>query len=99
MSRRVLFLGFLLASLVSTSAAHPAWWASRGATSSNPPNDDTAVNQGQLKLFTQKAVQELNARIPGGAGADLNSLVNGWCRLIRPEAITPPTPSRPTSKP
>ena len=48
MSRRVLFLGFLLASLVSTSAAPPAWWASRGATDTNPPNDDSAVNQGQL---------------------------------------------------
>ena len=83
MSRRVLFLGFLLASLVSTSAAPPAWWASRGATDTNPPNDDSAVNQGQLKQFTQKAVQELNARIPGGAGADLNSLVNGWGQAYR----------------
>lgn len=78
MSRRVLFLGFLLASLVSAIAAPPAWWASRGATDTNPPNDDAALNQGQLKQFTQKAVQELNARIPGGAGPELNGLVTGW---------------------
>lgn len=78
MSRRVVFPGFLLASLVSAIAAPPAWWASRGATDGNPPNDYAVVNQGQLKQFTQKATRELNARIPGGAGSALNGLVNGW---------------------
>ena len=29
------------------------------------------------------SVQELNARIPGGAGADLNSLVNGWVQAYQ----------------
>lgn len=83
MFRRVLFPGFLLVSLASAIAAPPAWWASRGATDANPPNDDAAVNQGQLKQFTQKAVQELNTRIPGGAGTDLNGLVNGWMQAYQ----------------
>ncbi|MEO7101167.1 MAG: hypothetical protein ABI162_17575 [Luteolibacter sp.] len=83
MSRRVIHLGLLLASLVSASATPPAWWASRGATDAYPPNDGAAANQGQLKQFTQKAVQEFNARMPGGAGADLNGLVNGWVQAYQ----------------
>ncbi len=83
MFRRVLFPGFLLASLVSAIAAPPAWWASRGATDANPPDDFSAVNQGQLKQFTQKAMQELNDRIPGGAGPELNGLVNGWVQAYQ----------------
>ena len=81
MFRHVFFLGLLLASLVTSSAAPPEWWVSRGATVANPTNDNAAVNQGQLKQFTQKAVLELNARIPGGAGPELNDLVIGWIRV------------------
>jgi len=56
----------------------PSWWAARGAVDGNPPNDHAAVTQGQLKHFTRKAVEEFSARLPGGAGTDLNNLVNGW---------------------
>ena len=73
----------MLACLGSSTAAPPAWWATRGATNANPPDDFAAVNQGQLKHFTQKAVQELNARIPGGAGSELNGLVNGWVQAYQ----------------
>jgi hypothetical protein len=58
--------------------AAPAWWGQRGATSTSPPNDDAVVNQGQLKHFAQTAIAELNAIIPGGAGADLNALAADW---------------------
>jgi hypothetical protein len=78
MSRRVILLGLLLISLGSISAAPPAWWASRGATNANPPNDHAAVNQGQLKQFTRKAVDELNSTIPGGAGPELDNLIAAW---------------------
>ncbi|GAA5126806.1 hypothetical protein JIN84_09405 [Luteolibacter yonseiensis] len=78
MSRRALFAGLLITSVASSVAAPPAWWASRGATDSNTRADQAPVTQGQLKGFTQKAVQELNARIPGGAGSELNGLVAGW---------------------
>jgi len=78
MSRRVLLLSLLLVTLGSISAAPPAWWASRGATNANPPNDHAGVNQGQLKQFTRKAVDELNATIPGGAGPELDNLIATW---------------------
>ncbi len=71
-------LKLILLSGLATAQIPPAWWLERGATNANPQNDHAAVNQGQLKHFTQKAVEELNARIPGGAAGDLNTLVNGW---------------------
>ncbi|MDD5262276.1 MAG: hypothetical protein PHD76_10570 [Methylacidiphilales bacterium] len=63
----------------SLSATQPAWWTARGAVSSSlSANDYAVVNQGQLKQFTQKAVQEMNVGLAGGAGSDLNTLVTGW---------------------
>ncbi|HUB68501.1 MAG TPA: RHS repeat-associated core domain-containing protein [Candidatus Methylacidiphilales bacterium] len=69
----------------------PAWWSSRGAvlpeqviTNNNVVttnylfNDNAAVLQGQLKLFTTRAVDELNANLPGGAGNNLNNIVSNW---------------------
>ena len=41
-------------------------------------NDYAVVTQGQLKQFTARAVDELNAKLPGGAGASLTNLVYGW---------------------
>ncbi|MES2476467.1 MAG: hypothetical protein V4640_11860 [Verrucomicrobiota bacterium] len=78
MNPRVICLSLYFASLGLISAAPPAWWASRGATNAYPINDTAVVNQGQFKRFTQTAILELNARIPGGAGADLNSILSGW---------------------
>ncbi|NJM37007.1 MAG: hypothetical protein HC845_03535 [Akkermansiaceae bacterium] len=62
------------------SNGEPGWWAGRGATNAAPINDFAALKQGQLKHFTRKTVDELNARYAGqgGAGADLTGLVNGW---------------------
>jgi len=78
--------------VVATSyAADPGWWNARGAvhalvvttnggvvTTNYAPNDHLAVNEGQLKQFTSKAVAEMNADLPDGAGANLNNLVTGW---------------------
>lgn len=62
-----------------TLAAPPAWWAERGVTSSQAtPNDYAAANIGQVKHIAAKAVAEMNAKIEGGAGADLNALIAGW---------------------
>lgn len=73
----------------------PAWWSSRGAvlapvvttndgvvTTNYVPNDYDAVTQGQLKQFTARAVDELNADLTnyGGAGTNLNNLVYGWAQ-------------------
>jgi len=64
---------------VTTYASQPAWWTSRGAV--NPmlgTNTYAVVTEGQLKRFTQKAVDELNTNLPGGAGVDLNAMVSNW---------------------
>ncbi len=38
------------------------------------------VTQGQLKQFTARAVDELNAHLSGGAGTNLNSMVSNWAQ-------------------
>ena len=48
----------------SLEASQPAWWTSRGAVNTNTKNDNLAINESQLKQFTQKAVLELNADLP-----------------------------------
>jgi hypothetical protein len=60
--------------------ADPGWWSSRGAVNSNPTNDYAYINEGQLKQFTARAVDEMNADLTnnGGAGPALTSLVSGW---------------------
>ena len=78
MSRRLVLTVLMAVTSASSFAAPPAWWTERGATNSDPADDHAAVNQGQLKHFTRKAVEELNAAVPGGAGTELDSLVQGW---------------------
>jgi len=41
-------------------------------------NNYAVVTQGQLKQFTARAVDELNANLSGGAGPALSNLVNNW---------------------
>jgi hypothetical protein len=77
--------------VLTASASDPAWWDYRGAvlapevttnsgvvTTNYIPNNYAVVTQGQLKQFTAVAVQEMNADVPGGAGATLNNIVIGW---------------------
>ena len=65
--------------LALTLQAQPVWWTSQGAVNSSlTAKDSLAANQGQLKLFTSKAVQELNANLVGGAGPILNGMVTSW---------------------
>jgi hypothetical protein len=60
-------------------AADPAWWSARGAVNPAIPADDYAtLNVGQLKHMAAKARDELDATLPGGAGAAVNALVDGW---------------------
>ena len=59
--------------------AAPAWWSQRNVLVQNALADDyAAVNQGQLKNIAQAAVAEMDAKLPGGAGAELHSLIAGW---------------------
>src|ERR1700678_2831991 len=72
--------------VLTTYGSDPAWWSSRGAvhapvvttndgvvSTNYVPNDYDAVTQGQLKQFTARAVDEMNANLPGGAGTNLIS--------------------------
>jgi len=59
-------------------AQPPAWWASRGVTNSAPSDDFAAANIGQLKHIASKTVDEMEARLPGGAGPDLLGMVARW---------------------
>ena len=61
----------------STYAAPPAWWTTRNVLTTNAPatNDFAAANLGQLKWFATNALDELDADLPGGAGALLHARV------------------------
>src|SRR2546423_4150183 len=57
----------------------PSWWSQRGVLVENAAADDYApANQGQLKNIAKAAVAEMDAKLSGGGGAELHSLVNGW---------------------
>jgi len=84
----VAFSGVLV---VASAATPPAWWSSRGVvrpvqvttnsgvvTTNYIPNDYSVVTEGQLKQFTARAVEEMNADLSSGAGTNLNSLVSNW---------------------
>ena len=65
--------------LQSAHAAAPGWWSSRGVLAPQAPEDDyAALNQGQLKNVARAAIEELNARVPGGAGESLTSMLSAW---------------------
>ncbi len=73
-------LAVLFAVLLHPSwAAAPAWWSQRGLINAAKPSDDYAlINQGQLKNLVSAAVAEMNAKLSGGAGTELNGMVNAW---------------------
>ena len=49
-------------------------------TTNYVPNPTGVVNQGQLKQFTVRAVDELNGALPGGAGTNLNTMASNWAQ-------------------
>src|SRR5438270_460006 len=57
----------------------PSWWSQRGVLVQNASADDyAAANQGQLKNVAKAAVAEMDAKLEGGAGAELHSLISSW---------------------
>ncbi|MES2308415.1 MAG: fibronectin type III domain-containing protein [Verrucomicrobiota bacterium] len=72
---------FLCLSLVVQPlfSAPPDWWTTQNVLdTTKTANDYAAVNQGQLKLIAKKAITEMNAKLPGGAGTELNALLAAW---------------------
>jgi hypothetical protein len=82
----VSFPGLLILTAFSLSliplllaAAPPGWWQARGVLDSSQQSDDfAAVNTGQLKNMAKKAMLELDAKIPGGAGSAIHAVVDAW---------------------
>lgn len=68
----------LLAALTLHLFAPPAWWATRNVLTVDGADDYAVLNQGQLKNFMRGAIEEMNASLPGGAGAGLNDLLAAW---------------------
>ena len=64
----------LLPVLLLADSSSPSWWQDRGIQNSYPANDYAAVNQGQVKNIAVKAVAEMDASLPGGAGEVLHTL-------------------------
>lgn len=66
--------------LQSATAVAPTWWTTRGVFKEGSPvvDDYRALNQGQLKNLVRSAVEEMNAKLPGGAGTTLNTLLATW---------------------
>jgi hypothetical protein len=60
-------------------AIPPSWWSQRGVLNPDALADDYApANLGQLKNMAKAAVEEMDARLPGGAGNALHDLSNSW---------------------
>ena len=56
-------------------AEAPAWWAERGVLKPAATADDyAAVNQGQVKNIAKQAYNEMEEKLPGGAGSVLDGL-------------------------
>ena len=75
-----LLLALVLVALLPRSlhAQAPGWWQQRGVLTGAASDDYAAINQGQLKNIIRAAVYELNAKLPGGAGAPLFQLLDQW---------------------
>ncbi|HUB65882.1 MAG TPA: putative Ig domain-containing protein, partial [Candidatus Methylacidiphilales bacterium] len=60
-------------------------------------NDYAVITQGQLKQFTVRAVDYLNANLTDGAGTNLNSMVSNWAAdyATNGYATNPANPTRP----
>jgi alpha-tubulin suppressor-like RCC1 family protein len=73
----VILLGLTMPFLLG--ATYPSWWTNRAVLNgSATANDYAAANQGQAKHFAKQAYNEMQAKIPGGAGATLTTLVNSF---------------------
>lgn len=78
-------VGLVLAISSLYAASIPPWWIDRGVVAINRSQDDFALaNLGQVKQFTRAAVQEFDAKLPGGAGPALHQRLISWQDPIVP---------------
>lgn len=55
-------------------ATAPDWWTQRGVLTDAAPDDYAAANQGQVRHIAKQAYEEMQVKLPGGAGAGLEAL-------------------------
>lgn len=64
---------------VYASPEEPPWWTEHNVLLPTAETNDYApVNMGQLKWIATNAYAELNAHLPGGAGAELQAVMKNW---------------------
>lgn len=69
----------LIVGIAALLLAEPAWWVQRGVRDpAKDPSDYAVLNQGQLKNLARAARDEMNDYLIGGAGDQINTLVDGW---------------------
>jgi hypothetical protein len=69
----------LILSPLAFAPPYPTWWTTRGVINpSANPDDQAAINQGQLKNFARAACEEMEAVLAGGAGVEIRTLVATW---------------------
>ncbi len=56
----------------------PAWWADRGVQTATAANDDSPVNQGQVKWMATQAGAEFEEKLPGTANSNITALVSSF---------------------
>jgi hypothetical protein len=75
----LLLVALFCSALPTAHAEPPSWWSTRGVINPQREADDFAVlNHGQLKKLAAEAIEEMNVRLPNGAGVLLNALLQGW---------------------
>jgi len=74
-----LALAGLVLLLPDVFSAPPAWWAQRGVlNATQDQNNYLAITVGQLKNIAVKAMDEMDAKLPDGAGAAIHTMVDDW---------------------
>jgi hypothetical protein len=79
----LLLVGIALVPLLLYAA--PPWWSQHNVLDQNATSDDYApANQGQLKNIATAAIAEMDAKLTGGAGEELQNLINSWSTSAAP---------------
>lgn len=80
MNSTVRIVALAAAALTATWAVaqYPAWWSQRGLLTTAAADDYAVANLGQLKHIARAARDEFNQKLPGGAGTEINTLVDSW---------------------
>ncbi len=70
---------FILMGHNSVSAQAPLWWQESSVLLPGvAPDDYATMNIGQLKFLAWKAAEQMDAKLPGGAGIQVRQMVDRW---------------------